>query len=104
MDKMIELSEQHILESASRLRHIDELIHRVRQNPLKEPVSTESQGLFSEIQLNRDKLAQELEELRRLPPGGSPEFVNRAAGLKGALETVGLQLEQVLTAVLVRNA
>jgi hypothetical protein len=36
MDKMMDLAEQHILESASRLRHIDEMMARARNAKLKE--------------------------------------------------------------------
>jgi hypothetical protein len=99
MDKMKDLVEQHILESASRLRHIDELMARARSAPLKEPTATQTEARLRKIESDRNRLAQELEEIRRLPRGNGSDIVKRTEGLKGLLESVGLQLEQALGAI-----
>lgn len=103
MNKVQDLAEQHILESASRLRHIDELMTRARTVVLKEETATRTEPLLMQIESERNKLARELEELQRLPRGEGSDIVMRAEGLKGLLEAVGLQLEQVLAAVFKLN-
>lgn len=99
MDKMRDLAEQHILESASRLRHIDELIAQARTAPLKEEAATRTKALLRQVESDRNKLAQELEEIQRLPRGEGSDIVKRGEGLKGMLAAVGLQLEQALGAI-----
>ena len=96
---MIDLTEQHILESESHLRHIDELMVRARGVSLKGANGVETTELLRKIQLDRDRFAQELDEIRRLPPGEESEVVQRGDGLKGVLETVGLELEKTLAAM-----
>ncbi len=103
MDKMKNLAEQHILESASHLRHIDELMTRARTAPLKEGTATRIEALLRQIGADRDKLARELEEIQRLPHGEGSDIVKRGEGLKGLLESVGLQLEQALGAIFERG-
>lgn len=103
MDKMRDLAEQHILESASRLRHIDELMARARSAPLKEEAATRTEALLRQVESDRNKLAQELEEIQRLPRGEGSDIVKRAEGLKGLLESAGLQLEQTLGAIFERD-
>ena len=99
MDKMKDLAEQHILESASHLRHIDELMARARTVPLKEETATRTEALLRQIESDRNKLARELEEIQRLPRGEGSDIVKRGEGLKGLLESVGLQMEQVLGSI-----
>jgi hypothetical protein len=99
MDKMRNLAEQHIRESMSHLRHIDELMGRARSIPPTHPMATKTEALLRQIAIDRDRLAQELDDIRRLPERDAPDMVNRGAGLKGLLESVGLQLEEVLAAI-----
>jgi hypothetical protein len=99
MVSMNELAEQHILESESRLRHIDELMDKARQASLAKPEATETAALLEQIQRDRDRLAKDLEELRRLPGDDSAYLLQRSEGLKGLLQNVGLQLQRVLSAV-----
>jgi protein-disulfide isomerase-like protein with CxxC motif len=103
MDKMKDLAEQHILESASRLRHIDELMAQARTATLKEETATRTEALLRQIESDRNKLARELEEIQRLPLGDGSDVVKRGEGLKGLLESMGLQLEQVLGAIFERD-
>ncbi|WP_298828077.1 hypothetical protein [uncultured Piscinibacter sp.] len=103
MNKMIELAEQHILESESRLRHIDELMARARAAPVKKEAATETEALLRQIEADRNKLARELEEIQRLPRGEGSDIVKRGEGLKGLLESVGLQLEHALGAIFERD-
>jgi hypothetical protein len=100
---MIDLAEQHILESESHLRHIDELMVRAREVPLKGTVSDETAALLARIKLDRDRFTQELDEIRRLPARERSEVLKRAEGLKGVLENVGLELEKTLGAIFDQN-
>ena len=99
MDKMKDLAEQHILESASRLRHIDELMARARNAHLEAETATRTEALLRQIESDRNKLARELEEIQRLPRCEGSDIVKRGEGLKGLLESVGLQMEQVLGSI-----
>ena len=103
MNKIAEMAEQHIRESELHLRHIDELMARARNVPLKGPAATETEALLRKIQLDRDRLAQELDGVRRLSPGDGTDVVQRGETLKGVLETVGVELEKTLAAVFERN-
>lgn len=99
MDKMKDLAEQHILESASHLRHIDQLMARARSVPLKEATASRTEALLRQIESDRNKLARELEEIQRLPRSEGSDIVKRGEGLTGLLQAVGLQMEQVLGAI-----
>ena len=103
MDKMIDLAEQHILESASRLRLIDEMMAKARGARLENSAAAQADARLRQLQSDRDRLAHELEGLQRSPRREGPDFVKRAEGLKGLLGSVGLQLEQLLAAVLERQ-
>jgi hypothetical protein len=99
MDKMKDLAEQHILESASRLRHIDELMARARSASSKEATGSQTEAQLRQIESHRNRLALELEDIQHLPRGDGSDIVKRGEGLKGLLESLGLQLEQLLAAI-----
>ena len=103
MDRITDLVEQHIHESESRLRHIDELMAQARAAPLSEPAASNSEALLRRIQLDRDRLARELEDVRRLQPRDRPEVATKGERLKGVLGNLGLELEKALAAVLERG-
>ncbi len=92
MTTTIDLAEQHIRESESRLRHVDELMTRARAAASADQATS----ALAKIQSDRDRLAQELDTLRSLRPGDAPDVLERGAGLTGLLAAVGLQLEQML--------
>jgi len=81
------------------LRHIDELIAQARTASLKEEVATRTETLLRHVEVDRNKLAQELEETQRLPRGEGSDIVKRGESLNGLLASVGLQLEQALGAI-----
>lgn len=92
MTKMIHLAEQHILQSESELRHIDELMARAHEARAKNPLQPETEAELVRIQGVRDKGAQELTALRQQAHDASDDTVKRSEGLKGVLQTVGLEL------------
>lgn len=99
MDKMKDLVEQHILQSVSHLRHIDELMAKARTAALTQEAAARAEALLRQTESDRNKLAQELQEIQRLPSGEGSETVKKAEGLRGLLASVGLQLEQALGAI-----
>lgn len=103
MDKAMELAEQHILEATSRLRHIDEAMARARSAPLDEARRSQTDLLLQQIEADRNRLAGELEALRRLPRHAGSDILARGEGLKGMLEATGRQMEQVLAAIFDRG-
>lgn len=99
MDETNKLVEQHIGESQSHLRHIDELMERARAARAKAPQARGLEELLTRTQQDRDRLAQHLDDVRRQPADALPRLVEHGEGLKGALEAMGLQLEKALAAV-----
>jgi hypothetical protein len=94
MNQTTHLIEQHVLESESRLRHIDELIERARR--LRTP---EIEAQLNRTRRDRDRLANELGEVRN----DDPNAVQRGERVKGMLQSVGLELEKALTAIFERD-
>jgi hypothetical protein len=99
MTKEIDLVEQHILESNSRLRHIDAAMARARSVPMPVVRLGETDLLLKQIEADRNRLAAELEEFKRAPRDAGSDVVARAAGLNGMLKATGRQMEQVLAAI-----
>ena len=104
MESVDNLAEQHILESESHLRHIDELMARASQLPASASASSEVQETLRQIEADRARLAQEVKDLRLgLGTHGGSDAAVRGAGLNSALRAVGLQLEHVITAIFDRR-
>ncbi len=99
MDEITKLVEQHIRESESHLLYIDELMERARVAQARAPVASDLEARLVQIRQDRDRLAGELEEIRRQPVHDWPKLAKRGEGLTGVLKAVGLQLEQILAAV-----
>ncbi len=78
-------------------------VAKARTAPLKAEAATRTEALLMQIESDRNKLAGERDVIRRLPRGEGSDIVKRSEGLKGLLESVGLQLEQVLGAVFERD-
>jgi hypothetical protein len=100
MNKIAELAEQYIRESELHLAHIDALIARAAKAAAPGEAAAETDALLKRMQRDRDRLAQELEGLRRLPPEHGTEVIREGEKLTGVLQAVGLQFEKVLGAVL----
>ena len=100
MNEIGKLAEQHILESASHLRHIDEMMARANQPHGKLKITPDTAAQLAEIQKTRDRLAQNLDNIRRQPAGSGIDPVKSAEEVKGLLAAVGLQLEQALGAMI----
>ncbi len=100
MNKIAALAEQYIHESELHLAHIDALIARADKARVARETATDTEALLKRMQADRDRLAQELDGLRRLPPEHGTDVVREGEKLKGVLETLGLQFGKVLGAVL----
>jgi len=92
------LVEKHIRESEARLRHIDELMTRSSH---RGHISSNSvQDLLSHTRESREKLAAELEGLRRESAIGVDQaMVRRSERLTSLLEAIGRQFEKALAGV-----
>ena len=91
MDEISRLVEQHFLISASHLKHIDEMMEKARQAQL------------AEIERERFRLGSELAQLQGQPKHMASETVHKSAGVKGVLESIGLQLERLLQTLVDRH-
>jgi hypothetical protein len=99
MNKIIHLAEQHILESQSHLRHIDEMMARAQEARAENAFKPEVETELARIQSARDKGEEELNAIQQQPSDDSVDTVQRSEGLSGVLHTVGLELEKALTSV-----
>jgi len=99
MNASVMLAEQHVREWDAHLRHLDETWERARSAPAI-PVELDAQLL--QIRQDRDAIARVLEDLRHEPFDTWPRQARHASGLTAMFETVGSELEKVVTALLVR--
>ena len=90
------LVEQHILESQSHLRHIEELMGKARDLRSRRTVSSEHEAQLNRLELDHSRVRGEFDALRTAPP---PDAAERSQGSTGVLKKIGLELEKTLTAV-----
>ncbi len=101
MSHIDQLVEQHIRESESHLRHIDEMMEKAREARLRSQLPAPPD--LAKLEHDRMRLAQELHGLRNEPRPASADAAERGKGLKGMLQSVGTELEKVLVAVIDQN-
>ncbi|MEO7108524.1 MAG: hypothetical protein ABIZ09_19275 [Rhodoferax sp.] len=97
MNETIHLAEQHILMFESHLKHIDEMMVKAEQ--ARANASPQVDSTLDRVRGDRDKLAHTLVNYRERVASGSPKAGQEAEGLKGVFQSVGLQLEKILAAV-----
>lgn len=95
MNTLAALVEQHVKESELRLRHVDELMGQAAASA---PGRIDDQ-LLARVEADRRALIAALDGLRRSPVAEQAAAVEHGRGLRGALETVGAELEKALAAV-----
>lgn len=94
MTKYARLTEQHITEYTSRLKHIDELLTRAREG-----ISDEKHELaadLKEISEKREELASHLEEMRVKSREAQQEHAIEHAGPMGIWDALAQQLEKLV--------
>lgn len=99
MNELDRLANQHILESQSHLRHIDELMAKARQAKAKRRLAAQAESALPRLEQEHGRAAQELKALGSLPKPATADTVARSEGVKGTLQKIGLELEKVLTAI-----
>lgn len=92
MSQVDRLIEQHILESESHLRHIDELMDKAREASVDLAPALATR--LGEIGAMRDAAAGDLAGLRLQTGQSDP------AEVKSTLQTIGAELEKALAAVM----
>jgi hypothetical protein len=101
MSHIDQLVEQHIRESESHLKHIDELMEKAREARKRSQLPSDPD--LAQLEHNQMRMAQELHGLRNEPRPVSEEVAERSKGLKGMLQSVGAELEKALVAVVDQN-
>jgi chromosome segregation ATPase len=94
MTKYSHLTEQHITQFESRLKHIDEILTQVQEG-----VESEQHELTDELKeltSKREKLAGYLEEMRLKPSNEWQEKEIEQAGPMGIWDAVAQQLEKLV--------
>lgn len=88
MDQIAKLVEQRIRESELQLKHVDDLMSKA---------SVPMGANLSDLKARRDQAAKQLEAVRS--QDHTARDISHAEGVKGVLETIGLELEKALLAV-----
>lgn len=101
MSHIDQLVDQHIRESESHLRHIDEMMEKARK--ARESSQLGAEPDLARIDQERMRLVQELHGLRNEPKPASDDVVQRSKGLTGMLQSIGSELEKALVAVVDQN-
>lgn len=101
MSHLDQLVEQHIRESESHLKYIDEMMEKARA--AKERSQLGAVPDLAKVQHDRMRLAQELHGLRSEPRPASEAVAERGKGLNAMLQSVGVELEKALVAVVDQN-
>jgi hypothetical protein len=99
MNESVRLAEQHVREWDSHLRHLDEMWEKARSAPSRPP---EIDAQLMQIRQDRDEIAKALDALRHEPFDAWPKGARPPGGLGTTLETVGDELQRVVTALFVR--
>lgn len=99
MSELDRLANQHILESQSHLRHIDELLAKARDARTKQLLAGAAADALPRLEQEHDRATQELQALGSLPKPATADTVARSEGVKGVLQKLGLELEKTLTAI-----
>jgi hypothetical protein len=68
MTDITQLVEQHILEYESRQRHINELLERARERTSAGPEQAAVRSQLDELEKERDRLSNQLDQLKRKNP------------------------------------
>jgi hypothetical protein len=94
MTNFTHLTEQHMLEFESRLKHIDELLTRAKEGVTGEQEDQAAE--LKELTSKREKLADQLTEMRLKPGEDWQEKEIEQAGPMGIWDAVALQIENLI--------
>ena len=90
------LIEQHILQHESHLKHIDEMLRRAHEHVEGGQVPPDARGELQELEGEREKLAEDLTEMKRKGPEDWEEKTIRSAGPLSAWDAVARRLEKLV--------
>ena len=99
MSELDRLANQHILESESHLRHIDEMMAKAKEAEAKQQLAADAASALTRLEQEHSRAKQELQSLGGLPRPATADTVARSEGVKGMLQKIGLELEKALTAI-----
>lgn len=99
MSELDRLANQHILESESHLKHIDELMAKAREAQARQQLEAQAAAELARLAHEHGRATQELRALGGLPKPATADTVARSEGVKGVLQKIGLELEKALTAI-----
>jgi len=99
MSEIRTLANQHFLEWKSRLNHIDEMIGQANALHANAPEESAVHLQITNAKQARERIAAHLAEASALPASELPDDAKNHDGLKSSLDTIGLQLEKILTTV-----
>jgi hypothetical protein len=93
------LAEQHIRESESRLRHIDELVARARDRVGELPEYAHVHTELDELVKKRDTYAVRLHDMKQKAAGEWQQHEVEQSGPMGVWDALAKQLERLLERV-----
>ncbi len=103
MSELDRLADQHIRESAAQLQHVDELMAKAKQARAQRTLASEQESVLTRLEQQHSQASQDLQLLGGLPKPATADTVARSEGVKGVLQTIGLELEKTLAAVIGGN-
>jgi 2-hydroxychromene-2-carboxylate isomerase len=99
MSELDRLANQHILESESHLRHIDEMMAKAREPKARQKLNADAASTLGRLEQEHGRAAQELKALLSRPKPATADTVAQSEGVMGVLQKIGLELERTLAAV-----
>jgi hypothetical protein len=99
MNELDRLANQHILESESHLRHIDEMMAKAREATARQQLQAHDASVLAHLEQEHGRATRELQSLGSRPGPATADTVARSEGVKGVLRTIGLELEKTLAAI-----
>lgn len=91
--------EQHMMEYASRMKHIDELLERATEGAANGPKDAETEAQLAKLREDREKLSRLHHEMKLKPLNDWQEQEIEKSGPMGIWDAVAQQLEKLVEKV-----
>lgn len=96
------LASQHVEEFERRMRHIDDMMSKVRQAASEGRAAAGTDELLDRIEADRTRLLRDIGDLKIWSLAHNAGPASRGAGVSTVLQSIGVELEKALTSVVDR--
>ena len=98
------LASQHVEEFERRMRHIDDMMSKVRQAASDGRAAAGTDELLDRIEADRNRLVRDIGDLANWSLAHNAGVASRGAGIGMVLQSIGVELEKMLTSVVDRGS